>query len=257
MTRSVLGAALVVLALVATDTYLARCDDTLPKELRQLEQLRKGKDTPLDEVERRGRELLKEHASPEEQGQIYYHLVNVHGQSGMAHPELVVEYAKHALQCPLEPGQRLRLYVYWGDALMIGNMHAANESKKPFPEIRKLAVVPYLEGLKDAQKYNIPQHRPKMPMAELFDVSPPNPDYERIQDEQIAAQKRARIEQELWDHRRILTGQIVYMYARKPHAATELRQLATKILEAPATVDSLMKLIEEKGGLSDDPIEKN
>lgn len=216
--------------------------------------MRKGKDTPVSEVEQQAKELLNQHASPEQQGQIYCHLALVYSESGLSHPELVIGYAQRALQFPLEPHQRLRLHTYLGDALRV-----ANRGKKPFTEIRRMAAISYLEGLNAAEEYDIPQQRPEMPMAGFNNVPTNDPDYKRIQKEtgdKIQAQERARSQQDLWDDRHVLTRQIVDMYTRRPRAATELRQLATKVLKNPAMVDGLMKLIADKGALKDDPIEK-
>ncbi len=162
-----------------------------------------------------------------------------------------------ALQLPIKPAQRLRLYIYLGDALVIGNQHLAREDRKPLSEIRKLAVVPYLEGLKDAKKYPIPDDRPQLPGVGMYDVPPGSPEYEQVKkthDQQMAARSAAEFEQELWDDRRILANQIVELYAREPYTATEVRRLAAQILNDPTAVESLMKLIAEKGALGDDQV---
>lgn len=247
MRLTILGAAILVLGLAGWQGRIARGADTLSNELRELDQMRNGKRTLVDKVELRGKELLREHASPEEQGQIYYHLADINGQSGMVHPELVIEYAQHALTFPIEPAQRLRLFTYWGDALMIGNQHTAIESRKPFPEIRKMAAVPYLEGLKEAAKYKIPLQKPELPAVDLYDVPETAPIYQQVKkrhDEQMLAHNRARIEQELWDHRRVLTGQIVQIYSRKPYANEELRELAVKTTNAPELADQLVAMVD-------------
>jgi hypothetical protein len=116
----------------------------------------------------------------------------------------------------------------------------------------------YLEGLKETQKYRIPDKPPKRPAVHLFEMPETAPGYreavERYEQE-MAARKQAEIDETLWDYRRVIVGQIVEMYTYQPFAATELREMATRILEKPAAVDALMKVIEEKGGLKDDPIQ--
>jgi hypothetical protein len=249
MREILFGAAILGVALAFGGEHLAWADQPLLNDLQKLDQMRKGKNTPFDEVERQGKKLLAEHTSPEEQGHIFYHLAELHGQSGMVHPELVVEYAQRALQFPLEPKQRLRLYTYWGDALMIGNLHAANQDKKPFPEIRKLAAVPYLEGLKDAQKYRIPDQRPTMPLGLLYDMPESDSHYQQVKkeaEERAAAQQRTRIEQDLWDGRRILTGQIVGIYSRKPFATEELRELTIKTTGNSELASRLVAMVDRK-----------
>jgi hypothetical protein len=131
-------------------TPLAAAQD-LQAELFALEQLRKGKDTPLDEVDRRGAGLLQKYTDPKDRGRIYYQLAHIHAQSALRRPDQVVQYAEKALECPLEPSQRLRLYVYRGDALQMG--------KEPFPKKRKRAVVPYLQGLRGTRLESVREGR--------------------------------------------------------------------------------------------------
>jgi len=237
--------------------YFARSDEALITKLHELDQMRNGKNTPFDEVEKRGKDLLAKYTSPEEQGQIYFHLTEIHGQSGMEHTDLVIQHAQSSLELAVDSVQRLRLYVYWGDAIMIANLHSTIQDKKPFFEVRRLAAKPYLEGLKESQKYEIPQEMPKLPGVGKY-VGPDNDaQYQQIKikhDEQMDARNKALLGQRLWISRKVLTGQIVEIYSRPPYAATELRQLATKILEDPTEVDALMKLIEDKDALKDDPI---
>ncbi len=254
---AILGFGFVTLCVLLSIASFARADNDLPKELNELDRMRAGKNTPLQDVENRGEKLLKEHASPEERGQIYYHLADVYGQSGMVHPELVIENARHSLQFPISPSQRLRLYIYLGDALVIENEHSAKGQRKSLPEIRKMAVVPYLEGLKDAQNYQIPRERPRLPGVGRSEGTTDGPDYQEAvkrHEQQMVARERAMAEQRLWDYRAILSNQIVELYARKPYAATELRHLGKEILADPTAVDGLMKIIAEKGALSDDPV---
>ncbi|MGA2796222.1 MAG: hypothetical protein ABSE63_01455 [Thermoguttaceae bacterium] len=237
--------------------HFVYAEDSLWQKLNELDRLRNGKNTPFEEVEKRGRELLAEYIKPEQQAQIYFHLTEIHGQSGMVNTDLVIQHAQKALALPVEPLQRLRLYVYWGDAIQISDLHKTIKDRKPFYEARRQAARPYLEGLKDAQKYDIPPESPNMPLATLYNEPPNSPQYQQHQKEMkkmADMQQEVRLEQDLWLARKILIGQVVEAYSRKPYAATELRELATKILEDPKEVDALMKLIEEKGALKDDPV---
>jgi hypothetical protein len=239
--------------------YFARSDEALTTKLHELDQMRNGKNTPFDEVENRGKELLAKYTSPEDQAQIYFHLTEIHGQSGMANADLVIQHAQSALALPVDNVQRLRLYVYWGDAIRIANQHKPIQERKPYHEIRSLAVKPYLEGLNEMRKNKIPVLMPNLPRIEKFpaEMSKNDPMYQQLEkkhDAQVAAWMQARIDRNIWTNRMVLNNQVVDLYSRKPYAATELRQLATKILEDPAEVDALMKLIEDKGALKDDPI---
>jgi len=217
--------------------------------------MRSGKKTPTEKVEGRGGELLEEHPSPEEQGRIHYQLAHVHAQSAQKDPELVIEHAQRALGFPLDPALRLRAYVYWGDAVRI--LHG--RKKAPYAEGRRLAARVYLEGLKETQRYRIPEKRPTLPGVDAFDIMPENSADHREaverHERQMAARKQAEIDETLWEYRRVIVGQIVEMYTHEPLAATELRDLATRVLDSPAAVDALMKVIEENGGLKDDPMD--
>ena len=84
-----------------------------------------------------------------------------------------------------------------------------------------------------------------------------SPNYKKIkkmQEDQMAAWTEAQFDRKLWFSHQTLMNGVVDLYSRPPFAATELRQLATKILDDPAKVDALMKRIEGKGALKDDPI---
>src|SRR5262245_6698366 len=88
-------------------------------DLYVLDSMRKGTATAFAEVDALGRELLDKNPGAKERGQIYYMLAHVHAQSGLVHPERVIEYAQKALAQPLEPLQVPRMYVYWGDAVQV------------------------------------------------------------------------------------------------------------------------------------------
>ena len=62
--------------------------DTLKTKLRELDQMQNGKNTPFNDVEKRGEELLAEFTTPEEQGQIYFSLPQYHGKAARSVPIL-------------------------------------------------------------------------------------------------------------------------------------------------------------------------
>ena len=248
--------------------HVAFAQDAFKNKLRDLDRMRteKTRDDPIDydAVEKRGKELLAEFTAPEEQGQIYFHLVEIHGMTGMVHPDLVIQHAQSALALVTHPFQRLWLYVYWGGATRSANEHKPIEKQEPFFQMRRVAVKPYLLGLKEAQKYNVPDEMPSLPKGGnmLYDVTAPegSPEYKQLQelkkknDEQIAARQEAQYSRKLWiEHQALLNG-VVELYSRPPYAASELREMATQILDNPKQVDALMKRIEANGALKDDPI---
>src|SRR5207302_11050939 len=95
--------------------------------------------------------------------------------AGLVRPERVTAYAEKGLEYPLDPGQTMRLYVYLGDALQVAN------HKKPFVERRKLAVMPYLRGLKDIRKYNLPTTPPDLPAVSRYHVPRNDPMYAELE----------------------------------------------------------------------------
>jgi hypothetical protein len=222
-------------------------DDDLSTALSALDRLRQGRKTPFDEAEKRAGELLKKYPSPKDQGQIYYELVQIYGQ-GAGPPERIISYAKKALQLPLDPRQKIRLYTYWGDAILMLT------PTDPLPERRKAATVVFLEGLVQLRKFSLPEKPPAIPTVELHDEfhdeSSDNEASVRQAEERnqrdMAAVERARFVRAMIHHRDVLTGQIVWLYARKPIATNELRELATKTTKDPVLVDRLGNAVEAK-----------
>lgn len=139
--RAVLLSAIVALVLSGHSAAAA----TLDQQLRHVDLLRAGFDTPFDQVEARCNELLEEYTKPEEQAKIYFILAQVEGQSGMQRPEKLIEYVKKALALPLEPLKEVPLYIYWGAAA-----HAAGRRvrRQDMAATRRQAAIPYLQGLK-------------------------------------------------------------------------------------------------------------
>jgi hypothetical protein len=213
-------------------------------DLHTLATMRKGRGTDLDAVDRRGAKLLEKYPDPKDQGQIYYTLADVHAQSEMAHPERVADYAHKALEYPQEPGQRERLYVYWGDALQLAN------PKEAFPDRRRSAVQPYLEGLKALLEYHLPDKPPEVPAVNSFEADPPNgPVYEALKrqhDQEWAAHNEAVFQREMIKHRDVLIGQIAGLYGRKPYAKDEVERLAHETLDNSALVDKLLAAVDVK-----------
>jgi hypothetical protein len=236
---------------------LAYADETLDQALGALDRLRKGWATSLEDVERLGQQMLKDYSAAEDQGRIYYQLAHTHAQTGItikAKAERVIEYAQKGLACPLDPVRRLRLYSYWASALQVG------DRSKPLTETRKPAAIVLLNGLKEAQQYKIPERQPpeSSGVAPLLIGPPPDrpsPWYEAARKEaerRRAIQKQHHLDWELWLCHKVLTDQVVDSYRQLPHAASELRELATSILGDQKTVDLLMSRLKDLGALEDE-----
>jgi len=247
-----------VLCLLAFGAGAGAADESLSRQLQEIDGMRKGPKTPFAKVESQAQDLLKKHTTPEEQGRIYYQMTDAYGQGGLFHLELarrVVEYAQKALEYPQEPVHRIELYMYWGVGI-----RAAGRND-PFQPVRKAAAEVNLKGLKEARQYNIPEKPREVSLGSLLarpaDGGPlTEQEFKRRSDVLLAAQRQARYEANLIHRRQVLVNQIVELYTSKPYAATELRDLATQVLEDSASVEELMRIIEEKGALKDDVVEE-
>ena len=133
-------------------------DPALAAELRALDGMRAGLSTKFENVDEMGRRLLDRYHKPEEQGQIYYMLLQVHGQSGLQTPEHMIDYAQKALKFPLGSRQELMVYIYWGDVLNV------RKTEEPWPKQRSEAAAVYLQGLKRVWQFHARSRRPSCPI---------------------------------------------------------------------------------------------
>jgi hypothetical protein len=218
---------------------------TLEQELYEIDKLRAGFDAPFDEVEKRCNELLKKYTEPEEQGKIYFELVQVEGQSGFQRPEKTLDYINKALERPQEPLKKVRLYIYWGDAIQTANRGVRGQQ---LLAPRRKAAMAYLNGLKETLQYDLPEVKPDIPIATIYTQlgREDTEEYQSIRRkhrEQIEAQQKARFQQDMIQHRDVLTSQISSMYSRFPWASDEIRELAKQILEDETAVERLMSAV--------------
>jgi len=153
------------------------------------------------------------------------------------------EYARKALTFPLEPPQKLILYVYMGDAFQV------EDWQKPFPAKRAKAVVPYLEGLKETQRQHLPAKAPESPPVGASDIPPSDPgyaEYKRQHVEALRAWEVAQAQKKMIGLRDVLVHQIVGLYTRPPYATEELKSIATNILGEGKEFDHLMAAVNDK-----------
>src|SRR5262249_36349754 len=148
-----------------------------------------------------------------ERGQIYYMLAHVHAQSGLVHPERVIEYAQKALAQPLEPLQVPRMYVYWGDAVQV------SRGNEPLTERRKWSAVVYLAGLRELLQHPLPAKAPQLPGVTrgLVRDAPPGREGEearRTHAQKMEAGPGAESVGAMIQHRNVLTGQHAALYGR-------------------------------------------
>jgi len=221
---------------------------TLDEELYDIDKLRAGFDTPFEEVERRCAELLERYKDPSEQGKIYFELAQVEGQSGLQHPQKLIKYINEALARPLDPVKRVRLYIYWGDVIQVS--HGGVRGRE-LATVRRKAVMPYLNGLKEQLEYDLPEVEPEIPGIRVFNYDGPKDtkeyqDLVRERQKQIKAREEAIFQRDMIEHRDVLTSQISLMYSRLPFATDELESLAKDVLKDDAAVDRLMARVQER-----------
>jgi hypothetical protein len=213
---------------------------TLREDLQKLEGLRDGLNTPLDLVDKTGAEILNKYSAPTDRGQIYYQLAFIYGQSGLRRPEKLIEYAKKAMDLPLEEDQRLDLFIYWGDAQRFA------DPKSPPAERRKKAATVYLDGLRETQELSIPAKAPNVPAGMKGDVSG-DPKmvaaWQKRQQEASDAQRKAKAQIELVQDRDILMNQVVDLYTSPPFATDEMIEIASKKQLNPAAIDALVERV--------------
>ncbi len=221
-------------------------DSALAAELRALDGMRAGLSTRFENVDAMGRRLLDRFHKPEEQGQIYYELLHIHGQSGLQTPEHMIDYAQKALNFPLGSRQELMVYIYWGDVLNV------RKTEQPWPKQRSEAAAVYLKGLKRVWQYHAPELPPELPDPPPIDDSPDGAEHEarrREMERYMALRNEADFIKELIYDRKIFIRQITDMYHRRPATAAEidaLRQQALEIVGDDAAVARLMTAVQTR-----------
>ncbi len=248
-TRIAVRTTVFICAVLAARICVGEDADELGKRLAVLDNQPRGTRTPFDLVDSESADLLKKYPDPADQGRIYFQLAHSYVQSGMRRPgdtDRAIEFAQKALACPLDPAKRLRLYVYWGDAIIL------SAPDRPIVERRAAAAAAYLKGLKEAQKYNIPDKAPDFARSPV-PFTGDEDEFRRQQKARYLERKRIVYEQELHHYRFGLEDHAVEVYTHHPYAATELRDAAGKAGLDAAQIDKLMKALDAKGALKDEP----
>lgn len=192
----------------------------------------KDKEMRLNEFEYSCKALLQKYNKPEEQVKIYYQLASTYAQTGLVIPNKTIEYARKALEYPLEPLKVVLLYIYWGDAIQVAHRGVHGQE---LVTARREAVMPYLEGLKETLKYDLPEVKPELPVISVFNYDGPTDTDEyrnmiRKQKEQVEAREKAKFQCDMIQYRDTLIGQINFLYTRFPFATTELEGLLKQTL---------------------------
>lgn len=162
--------------------------------------------------------------------------------AGLKEPQKAIEYAKRALEQPLDDVSRMDMYVRLGDAMTVANCATGKDALvQSRPDIAKQ----YLEGILIALNLGTPDERIEMPPAKrmTFQGNPSDPGYEeamRQNEENSRAQSEARKTNEYVDLKHTLEQQVFSLYAISPHATNELRNLALEKLQNKDYVNLLL-----------------
>jgi hypothetical protein len=218
---------------------------TFQSDIRPLKFAAKRDKESLVALDKLGAELLSRYQQPQEQGEIYYYLAHQHAQGGIhVYSQKVIDYAYKALSYPVTPDQKMRLYIYRGDAFQV------LDRKKTFAERRRESVDSYLQGLKDMKSFQLPDKPPDLPQSPPFNVMASTE--QQIRENQESQQKyrealdHARFIQRMIRNRDVLQGQIVWLYGSRPLATEELRAAAKNALGEGKELDRLMTAVNDR-----------
>jgi hypothetical protein len=180
------------------------------KKLYRLCDLRKARETPFDVVEQLAREILAESLADADQALVYFHLAGLYAQSGMVHPDRVLEYSRLALALPLEPIQRTTLFIYRGDACL------ARRAGATFHERRRAAALEYLRGLAEIARHDLPARPRERQLMHIFHGD--DPDGKAIEQMQEERDFNARVDFEttLLQHRDLIRQQLKALFLPEP-----------------------------------------
>ena len=212
----------------------------LARELYAIDRLGALDKTPFDEVERRAKELAKRHTRAEERGRIYAAVAHVYGQSG-CRPRTVF-WAKRALELPIDPVLRLRMYEYWYSATLL---RTDPKARRESAGSRREMLRPALFGLREALRYDLPADAPALPsIAKRRDESPES---RRLHRRQVQARVVAHFLRDMATLRNIHTDRVAKHATRTRAESEQLRAL----LERPQTLRALARALREGEELAD------
>lgn len=218
--------------------------DELDRELMAIDELRASAPAPIAEIERMGQALLDRYPDPKDQGRIYHQMAFTAAQSGIdRNPAIIARYCEKALQWHEDPVERGRIYCYLGD------LHSVWKAGAPPDQQRRKAAVSYLKGLQENLAIPAPEDPVDVPsvakgLGRDFSKDDPARQRELARHEaQRKARERAVFLNGVIEVRRVLKGQLVYIYSRSPEALEEFRMLAHDTLEDSKYIDRIEKEI--------------
>ena len=201
----------------------------LNADLARFDALRAGEDTPFDKAEALAASLLEQYKSDLEHGRIYAALTHLYGQSG-SEPK-TIDWARKTLEYPIDPRVRLRMYEYWGDAAFLKDFR---ELRAGSPAACRGIALPYLLGLRQAMRYNLPEETPDLPRLDIRSfVDPAAP---KLPDLPQQARVVAVFTREMVQLRDTLAGQLAGLGILGPAFSGKE---AEAMLRQPAAIESL------------------
>lgn len=233
-----------------TKVFSEKADEDLKPRLATIRAENKGKGTDWAKLETQCLNLIKDHNSPVEKGEIYSTIALIYAEKGYSSPQDVripkaIEYCRKALQHPLEVITACEMYGRWTGALMA---KYRNSPENEFVTRRQEAATRCLTGLKLALDNKAPKKREPPPPVFRYNIPPSSPNYDEMFEKhrrQLAAYKKWEFTNGLYKQREALTQRCVTLYTHKPYATNELRLLAEKILKKyDAAVEKLIALVE-------------
>jgi hypothetical protein len=141
-----------------------------------------------------------------------------------------IEYAKKALEYPLDVPTSCRLYGYLGDALTVKGKRGPRDD---WLQARQEAVTVCLKGLKLALDNKAPREMPAPPSVGPNAFGPDGRTQEGALptfEEQKAARKQYYQLRALHMQRRALSNRAVILYSEEPYDVDQFRAIALEVL---------------------------
>lgn len=235
---------------------LGLTQDEFQQGLATLVGLRAGEATSRDEVEAKLAELTQRFTAPEELGEIYYAAAHIYAQTGLKHPDLVVQHSRTALETLTAPDKRIRLYVYLGDGMMALNRSLPEDERKSRKEATRDSIEIYMEGLQEAETYNVPEERPEIGSMTRLSEDATAEERQEAYVEYEEASAKVHVQQNIHKYRWALRQQVGWRSSRFRTADADLAAALAKYPlgdKNKAAVEESLTRNAEKYPLTPDP----
>ncbi|MCK4790001.1 MAG: hypothetical protein KAV87_40050, partial [Desulfobacteraceae bacterium] len=163
------------------------------------------------------------------------------------------EIAERALALEDDELVRLQLYTLLGGAYS-GQAHKHGGAL--WGRQRRLAAEVYFLGLSDVLRHELPAKRPELPAVGAYTIIGPVETVEKFKkkhEQEVKARKEAERISKLVRYRQTLTKQLVRMYAGKPDASEELRQLTITHIGSEVAAEKMVDAVKEYPNRSRSP----